>query len=254
VAAAIVPFALAFLALAALNGYFFGDPLPSAGARLFYVSKPFVTTPTMTPQIGGTGLFIDRIFGLFRNAPEYMLGLLGVIPLLGALRRRSPIAILLTAVFALYVFALSMYFYWHADWTPAPRYLVSLVPFLAVVTALGIQRLLVTRVGALVTVLLAAYSAAITYLFLAHPSLMYNWGTHEEATRWTSGALGMFLQRWIGFDPGVVYPSLWWLDGATLPLSLAWCAFAALLILAGRSGPRPVVARAPTPEPVPETS
>jgi hypothetical protein len=86
--------------------------------------------------------------------------------------------------------------------------------------------------------LLFAASIAVTYLFLAHPSLMYNWGTFEEVTAWSPGALGLFLQRWLGVDPGGLYPSLWWTDAWTVVATAAWLVLSALLIAAGRGKPR----------------
>ena len=235
-AAAVVPFTMGFGALGVLNQSMFGDWTPGAGARLFYVSKPFVSTPTFAPQIGGLGLFIDRVFGLFRNSPEYVLVLIGVVPLLALLRRRSPIAIVLCAASVPYLVAIANFFYWHADWSPPPRYLVSVLPALVLLFALAWARLRqMPRAAIAVAGSLCLLSVGTTYLFLAHPSLMYNWGTLEVAVAWTPGVLGLFLQRWLHVDPGALYPSLWWPDAWSFATAAAWLIVGALLIAAGRS-------------------
>ena len=238
---AAAPFLVVMAGLALLNQQMFGDWTPGAGARLFYAEKPFVTTPTWTPQIGGLGLFIDRVFGLFRNSPEYIVLLVGLVPLARLVRRGNAIAIALCGGSVLYLGAIANFFYWHADWAPAPRYLVAVLPFLVIPFALGLQRLVTLgRLGWSLIAVACGSSVLITYLFLAHPSLMYNWGTFEEATAWSPGAFGLFLERWSGFDPGVLYPSLWWTDGATVPTALGWITVATTVIVLGlRRPPRP---------------
>src|SRR4051812_6724800 len=165
------PFLIVMAGLAALDQQMFGDWTPGAGARLFYVSKPFVTAPTWTPQIGGLGLFIDRVFGIFRNSPEYILLLAGIVPLALLVRRGNAIAIVLCAGAVLYLAAIANFFYWHADYAPAPRYLVTILPALVVALALGLERIVrLGRFGWAAVVVACASSVAITYLFLAHPT------------------------------------------------------------------------------------
>lgn len=226
-AAAVGPFLVVMAALALLDESMFGDWTPGAAARLFYASKPFVLEPTWAPQIGGLGLFIDRVFGLFRNAPEYIVMLAGIVPLARLVRCGQGTPIVLATGSALYVAAIANFFYWHADFAPAPRYLVAILPALALTFALGLEQLSRLRTpGRIASALVIAASTLITYLFLAHPSLMYNWGTFEEATAWSPGALGLFMQRWFGLDPGALYPSLWWVDGGTWAVAACWAVIA----------------------------
>jgi hypothetical protein len=241
VAAAIVPFIASLGLLCILTYTMFGDWLPGAGARQLYVSKPFVLAATWTPQIGGTGLLLDRVFGLFANAPLYLLGLVGVIAMLRRAREPGGAAgIVLIAAFLPYFAVMSNFYYWHADWSPPPRYLVGVIALFVAALGCGldaVRRSAWPILGPLAAVL-SAWSVLIAYIFVAHPSALYNWGTREEIHAWSPGALGIFFEHVLSIDPQSIFPSLWWTDAWTIPLTLAWLGAALVLLSVGARSSR----------------
>lgn len=229
--------ALPVLALFALNQHMFGDWTPGAATRLFYIDRPAVIAPTDTPMIGGTGLLFDRVFGLVTNAPIYVLAFVGAGVALARLRRLPPGVAALGAGTVFYLAGLAYFAYWWADWSPPPRYLVDVLPAFAVAAAMGLDAVLRKRFGppvfapALAALVIA--TAAISAVFVALPSVRYNWAAREVATRWAPGELWSFLERRLGIDPGDLFPSLWWADAATGDLAATWLLVAGGLVTAG---------------------
>lgn len=229
--------ALPLLALLALDQQMFGDWTPGAATRLMYVDRPEVTAPTATPMLGGVGLLFDRVFGLVTNAPIYLMAFVGAGVALARWREQSPAVAGLAAGTACYVGGLAYFAYWWADWSPPPRYMVDVLPAFAVAAAIGIDaalgRRLVAPAIALGVAGLAAASGAITAVFIALPSVRYNWAAREVATQWAPGSLWSFVEGKLGADPGDLFPSLWWVDGSTADLAAIWLLVAGGLMLLG---------------------
>lgn len=218
--------ALPVLALFALDQQMFGDWTPGAATRLFYFNAPAVTTPTGAPMIGGMGLLFDRIFGLVTNAPIYLLAFVGAGAALARRREQSPAVAALAAGTACYFGGLAYFAYWWADWSPPSRYMVDVLPAFAAAAAIGLDAALGHRLAARAIALpvagLAVASGVITALFIALPSIRYNWAARDVATQWAPGSLWSFVEQRLGTDPGDLFPSLWWVDPSTADLAAIW--------------------------------
>jgi Ca-dependent carbohydrate-binding module xylan-binding len=145
------------------------------------------------------GLFADQEFGLLASAPVYVLALLGIPVAL----RRDPHAPALLGVLAIAVAPL-LGPYWFAGFSSPARYLVAIVPVLAVLVAWTIT---LDRARWIRAVALACWwaSLALSVILTVRPMLRYNRGTGE--TRWMStvaARTGLDLSR---FAPSFVSPS-----------------------------------------------
>ena len=152
----LIPFAVGVLIVAsvrtALNWHFWGRLVFNDHARL----GTFAGLGDMFREMAfrTTGLFFDQEFGLFALAPIYLLAWPGLV----RLWRRDPafaipvIAIALAGIGSIVIPALNPYGF-VGGWSPAPRFIVPIVPLLAVAAA-GMARNLGagqrTFVGALV--------------------------------------------------------------------------------------------------------
>ncbi|GFP43094.1 hypothetical protein HKBW3C_02225 [Candidatus Hakubella thermalkaliphila] len=121
----LIPLLMSGLAMAAYNYHIRGNPLPMGSGRLFQ---------NLSYQ-GFSGLFLDQEAGLLVFSPIYILIFLGFVVLFFNWRK---IFYPLFAVFVTY-FAISAsnfgYGAWWGGYSPAPRFLVSMVPLLAVAIA-----------------------------------------------------------------------------------------------------------------------
>lgn len=239
-AAAALPFAALVLLLGYLNWRMFGVFLPGAG---YYLLRGQQEVVSFAPHVGLAGLFFDRAFGLVPRAPIYLLAFLGAAALW---RRRRSGGLLLAALFAgwaLHLLFIADIAYWYADGSPPSRYLLAGLPFLAVAVAGGLETVLSSAGRARVPLIafaavVAWWSAFVTFVFAVHPQLRY-----EYVPLLRSGAvvkLWSELGRLARPDPGILWPSLYPADAATVLLAVFWAAVAAALIAAGlrlRSSP-----------------
>jgi hypothetical protein len=128
-------FAATSTALLALYGWhywrIFGDPTPLA----LYGSRVPKKIKRADPSAALPGLFLDSSFGLLPNAPIFVLALAGLF----SLRRRwNPTLAALTAVALAVLLPLVAWQTWWAGHCPPARFLVPLVPWLALLVALRI--------------------------------------------------------------------------------------------------------------------
>ena len=168
--------------------------------RLHYQAAAW-PDPRTPAEMGGAllGLLLDQEFGLLPSAPVYALALIGI-PI-GL--RRDPQAPALLAILAAAVAPL-LGRYWYAGFSSPARYLVVIVPVLAVFVA---WTLTLERLRWLQAFALASWwgSLALSVILTVHPVLRYNRGTGE--TRWMSAVAdrtGLDLPR---FLPSLVSPS-----------------------------------------------
>ncbi|MGH2379016.1 MAG: hypothetical protein ACRDGT_11135, partial [Candidatus Limnocylindria bacterium] len=125
VAAGALPFAAVIAALSLANWLMFGVFLPSAG---YYIIREQQQVLAYAPHVGGTGLVLDRVFGIVPRAPVYLLGLLGVFALLRRARGHG-VELPALALGGLLSFAyISNIAYWWADGSPPSRYLLGAIP------------------------------------------------------------------------------------------------------------------------------
>ncbi len=176
---------------------------------------------------GALGMFYDSAFGLFPNAPIWLL----LLPAIGlaAWRRGSALSDAAT-IMPLYLLLIAPRIEWFGGWSPPFRYPLVCLPLLA----LALVPVLARRRRPLVGFLIAAAASAtlvLTVLWVVIPGWTYNFAdgrTHllDEA----SARLGADVAR---FFPSTVRPrpaTWWWLAGSLALIPLA---------RAGRRGRRP---------------
>jgi hypothetical protein len=125
------------------------------------------------------GWLFDQEHGLFAYAPIYLLAPAGWL----ALRRRDPERWrAITAIILVYVGVMTVPFLnwagWRGGWSPAARFLVPIVPLLAVLVCAAIAQL--ERLPMALRALVAIQIGADLILW-QHPGLLWNDGTGTSA-------------------------------------------------------------------------
>jgi hypothetical protein len=149
--------ALGALPMAVLLGWYhhqcFGGVLETGYRHLADVAyQPWheggflgIKTPTWTAFAGS---FLSPLRGLFALSPMLILGFIGI-PQLWHSRERhrelAGIAVFTALLTATYCYFTSSFSYASWGWTTGPRHLTGLVPFLAIPTALHIERKMAAR-------------------------------------------------------------------------------------------------------------
>jgi len=190
----------------------FASPLALYGG-----SAPGVGPPR--PLLAVCGLLMDRSFGLLPHAPVFLLALAGAPQLVSLARRSAPAAaVLLTGALALApVLAWRM---WWGGQCPPARFLVPLVPAMAVAAALvrpgGLWRWRWPLAGA---------GAALFLFMAADPGRLLMLNRGDRPTRvWTAlsdeGDLGRYLPSLVAADAEEIRVALLWLAAIALLLAL----------------------------------
>lgn len=224
--------------------YFYGTPLPNTQDHAGFA-------PLSDIPAGLLGLLFDQKYGMLIYGPFYLLAFCG----LWLMARRtfdqaqtaSPRSDLawLALVAVPYILIMSDYKQWWGEWGPPARYLVPVVPLLAVPLAHALFELRSWPVKAFLVVA-AAWSFAFSALFMYNPHVMYNWQTANPASslRWLEAntpflkdaSLGKYFPSYVtnltinGGQPNVAAAAIWL--GAALVLVAA-------LVIFGESKPQP---------------
>lgn len=164
--------------------HFYGTPFPNTQDHAGFA--PLTDIPA-----GLLGLLFDQKYGLLIYGPFYLLAFSGLWLMARrqsdatetAARRSDLIWLALVAV--PYLLIMSDYKQWWGEWGPPARYLVPVVPLLAVPLSLALAELKGWLFKAFLVVA-AAWSYAFAALFMYNPHVMYNWQTTNPATslRW----------------------------------------------------------------------
>ena len=234
VGAAALPFAALVLALSALNWLQFGLFMPAAG---YFLIRDQQAVFGLAPQVGALGLLFDRVFGLVGRAPLYLLAFLGAAKLVRRARDGHGAELIPLALgWGLSFLYIADIAYWWADGSPQPRYLVATMPFLVAGVAAGIETIAsMARARDLAAGLAwtaAAWGGLVTFAYTVIPTVGYDLAVDIRESG-SSGRLFDYIGRVVRPDPGVFFPSLVRIDGASVALSVAWLAVAAALVLAG---------------------
>ncbi len=239
------PAALAglFLPLLFLGGlfvtfylYYYGAPLPNTQDHAGFA--PLTEIP-----LSLAGLLFDQKYGLLIYGPLYLLAFAGLWQMAGrtpdALEnaaRRSDLAWM--GVVALpYILVIASYNQWWGEWCPPARYLVPVLPLLAVPLSLALVELN-GRFFRLVAALLSSLSLAVSIMFMYNPHLMYNWQTLKPAVSlsWLEANLPFMSGAGLGqLLPSYVSNLTINGGGANWLAALVWLALAlaTLLLLVG---------------------
>jgi len=239
IAAAVLPFAALMLALSAVNWLQFGLFMPAAG---YFLIRDQQEVLVLAPQVGAVGLLFDRVFGLIGRAPLYLLAFLGAAALIRRARDGHGAELLPLALgWGLSFLYIADIAYWWADGSPQPRYLVATIPFLVAGVASGIETIAsmarARDVAAGIAWAAAAWGALVTFAYTVIPTVGYDLAVDIRQSG-SSGRLFDYLGRVVRPDPGVFFPSLIHIDGASVALSAAWLAVAAALVLVGSRAAR----------------
>jgi hypothetical protein len=221
--ARLVFFGVSGLAAAAFVAYYlsiFGRPTPLA----IYGGVPNDVL-TSSPLRALVGLFLDRSFGLLPYAPVFLLGLAGVVHLL-----RRPSRLWLPHVvtgLSVLMPALAWRMWWGGMCPPA-RFLVPLVPFLAVALACAVAEGRASLVRARWA--LASLGWALALFTIGRPEDRLLLNRAGQPTR---------LWEYVAPDIGRWLPSLVSMERRDAALASAWgLALAALLVLDSRTRQR----------------
>jgi hypothetical protein len=232
VLAAAGPFAALVLVLSYANWRMFQHFMPGAG---YYLISDQQQVVVFAPHIGALGLLFDRVFGLLPHTPLYLVAALGLVPLLRRVRS-AELAALALGWLAYFVFIADIA-YWWADGSPPSRYLLAAVPFLVVLLAAGIERLVTLGVARAVVLAaswgLAAYSLFIAFVYAVLPHLRYELANDIRATS-SVGGLFEFLGRIVRPDLALLFPSLVEARATDLLLGSVWLLLVIALMLVGR--------------------
>jgi hypothetical protein len=223
-----VPFFALVGTLSLMNWQLFGRFMPGAA---YYLVSDQQQVLTFAPQVGTLGLLFDRTFGLIPRAPIYLVGALGVIPLVR--RGRSPLlAALFLGWLVAFVFIASIA-YWWADGAPASRYLLAGLPFFAVLVAAGFEWLQSPRAFAwrALGAALAAISLFMAYVYAVLPNIWYDLAVDIGLTE-RDGQLFEFIGRLVRPNPAAAFPSI--VRGTPLDFALGaiWLALVIVLLAA----------------------
>jgi len=173
-------------------------------------------------HFGLLGPWLDRDHGLLVLAPIFLLVVPGIVPFLREHRR--PAVMALSVFLGLYG-VIAAYSEWWGGFAPPPRYLMPVLPVLALALAFGIRETLAR--GRVVRVLLLAGASALVATYaVIYPALQYR---HAHPLRSLFAGLD-----WTRYLPSWTFP-----DERTWPLAGLAIAVAGLWVL-GRLG-RPVL-------------
>jgi hypothetical protein len=191
----LVPLGVSALLQAAYYWWLYGRPLPAGHYPLF--------PPPHALGNGFLGLWLDRDHGLLLLAPGYLLALVGFG---GFWRERRQAALIGLLAFASLYGVVAAYREWWGGFSPAPRYLVPVVPLLGVAAAFGIRTLLGARRGVRVLCLVGS-SVLVAAFAVIFPALQYR---HAHPLRSLFGGID-----WTRYLPSWLFP-----DERTLPLTM----------------------------------
>lgn len=193
-----VPLILSGALFLAFYLHYYGTPLPNTQDHAGFSPPYFI-------PVGLLGLLFDQKYGLLIYAPLYLLALSG----LWLLWRKTPFweenaarrsdLIWLAAVAGPYVLVMSDYVQWWGEWGPPARYLMPILPLLAVPLSLALNELR-GRVFTVFLGLAGAWTFAVSVLFMYNPHLMYNWQNLRPAISllWLEANLNVLANAQLG--------------------------------------------------------
>jgi len=232
-AAAVVPFALLVGGLALYHWTLFGVPIPNAGYFLIREQQQFAGNPF----VGSWGMFFSRAFGLVPYAPIYLLVALGATVLVRRLRSAGPAGMALLLGGGLHLVFIASVASWHGHWSPPSRNLILGFPLLVAGLCAGIE--VIGQLRAMRPFAVAAAGVAVVWtttvsvIMLASPALLYNLPERIQR-RESSAQLWTFIRDRIGLDPGLLFPPVVRVDGATIAASAFWILALLALFAIGR--------------------
>ena len=225
------PFVALVLLLAYADWLMFRLFIPNAG---YYVIRDQQQVLAFTPQVGVLGLLFDKAFGLIPRTPLFLVCALGLVPLVRRARGTELAALGLGwLVYFVYIADIA---YWWADGSPPSRYLVASLPFLVVLLAAGIERLMNLDIarGLAIAIAwgLAAYSLFISFVYAVLPNLRYDLAVDVRGSG-SPGSLFEFAGRVLRPNPATLFPSLVDARASDLLVGGIWAIVVIAVVVAG---------------------
>jgi len=230
-----VPCAVSAAAMAAYFRFLTGSIVPSQVIRVGGEQVRFHWPWRGVAELkvfaaGALGIFFDQQWGLLVYAPFYVAAAVGAIAL-AASPHRGERRLLAGGILVCtpYLFVIAAYHFWGGLWGPPGRYLVPIVPLLALPLAASLTALASRRAYRLLYAALAApgfvYTVLVTHDFrwMWPAERGYFWGVLTGAIGWPKGLDFRSLL------PAFAWPHelrFWWQSAAALGA-------AALVVLAG---------------------
>lgn len=205
-----------------LNELFWGTLLTSPHVRIA-ASDGLVTQLTVAAE-RIVALCFDQAHGLLTYAPLYLTVLPGTMFLWRTNRRQCAELLLLVACYLVPVALPTLNVHgWEAGWSPAARFLVPVIPFLAL---LAFSCVSVPSRWSWGVRLLVAIQVALDALYWSHPKILWNdVGAPSALLRFVSPT-GRDLSTWF---PAWSQPSPYTVT-LTVVLLVAWIAASALVV------------------------
>jgi len=165
-----------------LNHHLWGTWLTSPHARAG--EWPGLLALFRTSATRLAGMLVDQEYGILLYAPVFVLAAVGLVHLF---RTRRPLAWQISSVTAAYVLSLALPITnvhgWTGGWSPAARFLVPVVPLIALAIPAGVR--VVPRV---VVVAILTLQVATDVYFWQHPKNLWNDGDGVAAVCTRGGA------------------------------------------------------------------
>ena len=182
--------------------------LPNAGYVMMLRSSHH-KLPVAASYVGWIGLWLDRYWGLFSTAPIFFFVPAGLFALW---KRSRSTAVQLLVIGTPYFLAIASTYFWRGGPTATPRYLVPLIPLLAVPVVAAVDAYN-TRVIRMIAGFLAVVGGVISAASIV--SLDFNY----DGVR-----LGAYVRELYGLPVSAALPDFmdWPVDRISISLSVVW--------------------------------
>jgi FkbM family methyltransferase len=204
-------------------------PIPNAGYVLLMRSWPPSSMFSSKFIPGLLGLFLDRAFGMLPTAPVYLLALSGAWI---ACERKPWQAFLIFLPAIAYALFGAVNRFWYGGWAPPSRYLFLSAALLAPLASLVTSK----RTPRAISFVLVAWSIFIAIAYTAFPWTRYTfWDVN-------AGALSEYINKRIGMNFGLIFPSFIRASGWDYLLAGLWGAAVTVCVwtvIRRNSGPLP---------------
>jgi hypothetical protein len=186
--------------------YYYGTPLPNTQDHAGFA-------PLNEIYFGLFGLLFDQKWGLLIYAPLYLIAIAGLIWLPFKVagkkftaRRRSDFVWLMVTIVPYYLIMAS-YKQWWGEWCPPARYLMPIIPLMALPLAIALNELSAKARTVFVGLcaVFVAWSWMIAGIFMWYPKVMYHW--QDEAPAKLLTWLQTNIQFFNSINLGAIFPS-----------------------------------------------
>ena len=201
----LLPLVTSAVAFVATNVYLYGSLLPSAANHAGFQDLKNVDDQMRLVMAMG-GLLVDRQWGLLVYAPVFLLAVAGAVVMWRKYRREL---LWLLAVILPYGLVVAMYDVWWGEWGPPARYLMPVVPLLALPLGYALlearhRRTFVATYAVLAGLSIAIMAAMVTALNPVSRNYPPSFFNHPNG----DAGLWRWLQINVGVDVSAYTPAI----------------------------------------------